>query len=215
MREKPDFFSNEKEANTIPATVVDDKISYDGTYSGTFYFEYQDVDRFSGKVINAWTSSSFTMLLTLKTLKVSDDVVFLDVTNAVLSDSSFGTGSSGVDPVSNFGSQISVTLPTNPAEQQINSSAGVSIYFNLGDDFETKMLEIKPGAIKVSSDGMVITQNPDWGKDLPANKTETPAWAAKTPGMDTTFRFGGAYGSGGVYDRHFKYGEWSLSKISS
>jgi len=213
FREKPQLPSVKKEVTT-PPVVAEEKFSYDGTYSGTFNYEYQDVERFSGKTLTEWIPGSFTLVLTLKTLSVESEVVFLDATNAVVSDPSFGTGSNGVDPVSSFGGPINLTLPRNPAEQKTDSSASMYLYFNLGEDYETKMIEIKSGAVKVSPDGKTLSRNPDWGKNPTAGKTELPAWKALTPGMDTTFRFGGTFGTSGVYDRHFKYGDWSLTKIS-
>ena len=138
--------SEEPLTDAVPV-VTNKTFSYDGTYSGTFNYEYQDIDRFSGKIIKSWTAGSLTATLTLKTLRSSGDTVFLDVTNAIVSDPSFKTGTEGVDPVSAFGGQISVTLPANPAEQQTDSSASIDLYFNLGNDYETKMIEIKSGRL--------------------------------------------------------------------
>jgi len=195
---------------------------YDGTYTGTFNYEYMDKDRFGDKVITPWTAGSFTLTLTFKTIEVSDDLVSLDVTNAIVSDPGFETGAGGVNPEGDFGGQLNARLPVNPAEQGgVNKYSYMTLVF-VPEPYQSNRIEIPDGAIKVSPDGKTLSDNPDWLATLSGwtpSKTIIPSWTAKTrgfpePGRTTTFLGYGTFGKSGVYDRLFKYGSWTLTKVS-
>lgn len=201
-------------AETKGEDVVIKKTNYDGTYSGTFNYEYQDVNRFnSEEIITPWKAGSFNITMTLKTLNDitpndSDPYFFLDAYNVVISDPEFNTGS-GVDAVDSFGGQISVRLPVDPNKQDSKNS---SIYLNIpSSDYSSRYLEITDGAIQVNPDGKTISLDPNFDS---ANKNKKP-WKAETSSLcsESIFCKAGSY-KNIVFDRHFRYGSWSLTKVS-
>lgn len=70
---------------------------YDGTYTGTFKYEYPSYSGLWGTDVSM-VQDSFTLSITLKTRMVTSDTIYLYVTNVVSSNPDFGTGSNGFAP---------------------------------------------------------------------------------------------------------------------
>lgn len=224
---QPVIENNEDGVTTTTPTEVTTSV-YDGTYTGTFNYEYQDQDRFSQKVVTPWTPGSFTLTLTFKTIPYqqpnsnSDQDVTLEITNASISDPSFGTGASGMAPHSSFGDKSTISLPIDPSKREADKYAGFVLVFPAADyktSYKSTRLEIKDGTIKVSSDGKTLSNDPNWMDKFPETKeyrathnlTPVPIWTASTGTGEGTFRTVTLHTNN---DRVFKYGSWSLTKTS-
>lgn len=214
--------NNNAETNGNKAVSNAETVNYDGTYTGTFNYEYQDIiNTYPGDTVGPWTPASFTLTITLKTVGKSystdpDPYTYLDVTNAIVSDPAFGTGSGGVNPVGDkydTGEQ-SAWLPLNPAKQDAGASY-LSLYFpNMASIVVPWGIRHYAGGnsdliyMKVSSDGKTISNNPDWvNPDPECTGNPCGAWQASTPSK-------GNFHSSTAISHRYKYGNWTLTKIS-
>ena len=215
----PKNISNKEVVKTVSSTTSNSANFYDGTYTGTFNYEYMEKNRFGGEIITPWTTGSFNMTLDLKSLnKLSPNdtnpYIQLDAYNVKISDPVFNT-EDGFDAVTSFGGQISFLLPANP-EKQDSKDASIQLYFP-GANYSTRYIEVDNGGIQVSSDGKIISINPNFDSIYNTDKTKRakPAWKAYTQGLNTTFSNSGTTKGNIVLDRIFKYGNWSLMKIAN
>jgi len=210
----------ENDITTTPAEITTS--IYDGTYSGVFNYEYKDQDRFSGKIITPWTPGSFTLTVTFKTIPYLPDprvpTLKVEVTKAIISDPSFGTGSEGVVPQGEFGGKSTMYLPIDPSKYEADTHTELTMVFRTAGydtSYKSTRINIRNGTIKVSPDGQTLSNDPNWidkfpdiKKDL-ANKTIS-IWTADTGTSEGTFR---KVTLNTNNDRLFKYGSWSLVKI--
>lgn len=214
---------NNQENNQVSPIEVTTSI-YDGTYTGTFNYEYQDYNRLSGKAATPWISGSFNLSVTFKTIPYQpnpngDQNVTLEITSAAISDPSFGTGA-GMVPRSSFSDKSTISLPIDPAKKEADKYTGFVLVFPAADyktSYKSTRLEIKDGTIKVSVDGKTISSDPNWMDKFPGMKeygethTPTPIWTANTGTGEGTFC---TVILNTNNNRMFKYGSWSLTKTS-
>jgi len=89
---------------------------YDGTYTGTFNYKY-------GPLGDISTPASMTVTITFDSRQASQTVgsegISLVITNIIISEQSFGTGTKGVTPVRNASS---VLLPAAPVALNLQKS---------------------------------------------------------------------------------------------
>ena len=185
---------------------------YDGTYSGTFNYEYRDSYYVAGsdeKQFTEWKEGSFELTVTFKTRYAPNPNdpeahVSLDITNAFSTDPNFGTEGSGVNPSGSFTDE-SASLPVDPAKQDAKYAYLVLAFPN------NARIEAKEGAIKVSSDGKTLSNDPNWVS--PCTGTPCLAWEAKTP--QGPLSPGTPTAESGVWmTRHYAFKNWSLTKAS-
>jgi len=236
LRHSPQTIVDNKNGGGISQETVDNNkgmgatsevtaFNYDGTYTGTFNYEYQDWrddDNGVSKAITPWIPASFTLTLTLKTIYNIEQWNHLDVTNAICSDPNFGTGPNGVNVVASRNDpedERSIVLPIDPTKQNVKYDEGK--YDNLGLVFPNgAMIETDSNGdvIKVSSDGKTLSNNPDWVNPYPKSSNYN-SWSAETPeGIlwrftpATTIPGQPSMNTNGI--RGYKFGSWSLTKIT-
>jgi hypothetical protein len=198
---------------------------YEGTYKGTFNYKYRDAYFVSGsdeEQYTPWTSESFELTVTFKTLIMPDspndptEKVSLDVTNAISSDPNFGTGSSGVNPLGNFGYETSAYLPVDPSQYGADEYTYLTLAFPNNARIEIRSNKDNNGnyAMIVSPDGNTLSSNPDWVNPIQNPGNPGYAWEAETP--QGPLWDGTPTAETGVWmTRHYAFESWSLTKISS
>jgi hypothetical protein len=198
----------------IPSTTTTKKVDvrlhsiYDGTYSGMFNYEYKerrDLDENWSDEKGVWIPAAFMLTLTFKTTEVTAEYVSLEITNVICSDQNFGTGLSGVTPLT--GGDTWAYLPANPPTTPMNPSKpymGITIKFPnfalLQAPTLTRSGDASPGFFSVSSDGRVLSNSL-----APAIQDWT--WLASTP----SGIFLNPSGWGHYLHR---YKSWTLTKVS-
>jgi hypothetical protein len=171
------------------------KSMYDGTYSGTFNYEYRVI---RGNGIGPWIPGSFDLTITLKDINAIGGRQYMAVTYAKCSDPDFGA----VGGVTPSGTLSSVEFQANPPSgERLNdqneaiivrfpNTAYIEIPANAGGGYAGKFL--------ISSSGL------RYSADYPDE-----AWYAQTG--QKPFK---GYTAPGEEYYEVQYGSWSLTKIS-
>ncbi len=186
------------------ATVPSGGSVYDGTYTGTFTYEYQEEkpDAEGRFVWGPWIAARFTLTVTLRSL--APDVVFrqagatsvaLPITHVVVSDPDFGAGASGIAPLFGSAATLPLDLPTTPLNPSL-AGMGMVILFPNG---ATLLTENRAGALSVGFDGRTLSNSLDPG-------IQGRTWIADTPQGPV----GPPNPSG--FSRNYKYTSWRLQQ---
>jgi hypothetical protein len=197
----------------IPSTTTTEKVDvslhsiYDGTYSGMFNYEYQkrsNLDENWSQETGVWIPSAFMLTLTFKTAEVTAEYISLEITNVICSDQNFGTGLSGVTPVTDSDTWVYLpaiipTAPLNPSKAYMGINIKFLNYALLQAPTLTLSGDASQGFLSVSSDGRVLSNSLD-----PAIQDWT--WLASTPsGIFLTPSGWGYY--------LFQFKSWTLTKF--
>ena len=129
--------SPEKTLGGANSTEIDAVSVYDGTYSGTFNYEYEkltwDADRElpGGEIVSPWISATLKLELTFQTISFSidRDWVELGITYVVCDDPVFGTGANGVAPDNSNAMNAYAYFPL-PPDKTINPHEGIKLVIN-------------------------------------------------------------------------------------
>ncbi len=171
---------------------------YEGTYTGTFAYEYRETwtDMTTvtmGRKNGPWIAANLTLTLTLETEGTYGGTDSLDITNVSVSDPSFGTGLAGIVPNRNG---TGVRLRADPMKPSL-SQDGFMITFPNGAYINTNY---GAGGVLMSFDGKTLSNG------LAPSQPDVTWEAIKTPSGH--FR---GWGADPVYEVNFK--SWSLTKI--
>ena len=180
---------------------------YDGTYTGTFNYEYREnrmekvPDReYSEFVEGEWKTDSFTLTVTLKSLAGPYDVeIFALVTSVYCSDPNFGTGPSAITPAPNSAAR----LPADPPTTTMNPSGpymGIQIFFPNGAELYT----VTPLTVAKASGDLSVS--------LTGQTLSGSTWMGVTPSgpfsnIDLAYPLE-------QYQYNMKGKSWSLTRIS-
>ena len=185
---------------------------YDGTYKGTFNYEYANFVR--GEEI-IWIPGSFDLEMTLKTYMILPEmtvndmrvggIVNLDVINVWCSDPGFGTGSTGVVPLELNDLRSVASLPLYPTKP-LSEMNIFGIFFTLPNGASLAAPSIGGGMMQVSSDGRVLSSDPQaesnvWDVHSVVSGPLSDAESVTTRQLAT---FDG--------DRIYKFTSWTLTK---
>jgi hypothetical protein len=174
-------------------TTPTSKSVYDGTYTGTFSYQYQDYWQAKPGDYpwrGPWVSDEFELTITIQ----ADTLYTCKVTSVQSSEPGFGTGSGGIAPTNGR-----ALLPG-----MISSNMGPGIYIVFPNGAK---LECNAGVL-ASNDGQSLWNPPDdnstdvygtWWADAPSGRFKT-----------TELESGGR---GEI--RRIKFLTWSLTKVSS
>lgn len=129
--------SPEKTLNAASSTEIDAISVYDGTYSGTFFYEYEkltwDADRElpGGEIVSPWISATLKLELTFQTISFSidRDWVELSIIYIVCDDPVFGTGANGITPDNSNAMNAYAYFPL-PPDKTINPNEGINLVIN-------------------------------------------------------------------------------------
>ncbi|MBI4188700.1 MAG: hypothetical protein HY529_05800 [Chloroflexi bacterium] len=176
---------------------------YDGTYTGTFNYEYQ-VYRTNEKgdgwvAVSGWIPASFSLTVTLTYKSISSGMVNLDITKITCSDPAFGTGPDGITPVDIPSQPRIVKLPlSTPATHEIG---GFEIYFPNGARLRTPETS---NDLSVSSGGQTLSGS-TWQAITTQGPLLNPSLWYDTAGQKERLE---------TFNDH-KFKSWSLTKVSS
>ncbi len=178
---------------------------YDGTYSGTFNYEYREnrLEKVPGReysefVEGEWKTGSFTLTVTLEDLAGSYGAETISlVTSVYCSDPNFGTGPSAITPAPNSAAR----LPADPPTTLMNPSGpymGIQIFFPNGAELHTvtPSTAASGGDLSVSLTGQTLSGS---------------TWMAFTPSgpfsnIDLSYPLR-------QYQYNMKGKSWSLTKV--
>jgi hypothetical protein len=132
---------------------------YDGTYTGVFNYSYGS----GSDTTRPYTPATMLVTLTLdSTLRpqTSPGNVILSVTNAIVDDSAFGTGTDGITPVDDpiDGGPSVATFPVDPSNTQ-KTGLILAAYLPIGDSTVASVVAAygKEGDLTISSDGKTLS----------------------------------------------------------
>ncbi len=129
--------NTENTLSTASSTEIDVASVYNGTYSGTFNYEYEkltwDADKElpGGEIVSPWISATLKLELTFQTISFSTDRdwVELGITYVVCNDPVFGTGASGIIPDNSNTRNAYAYFPL-PPDKMINPNEGIKLVIN-------------------------------------------------------------------------------------
>ena len=193
---------------------------YDGTYSGTFNYEYrgkknnpdyynQNSPTYHQQYLYTtdWIQASFTLTVTLKTRENYTEQVAqfmgvwpLDITNIIVSDPIFGTGLGGVTPITrNSGAALPFTGTTTGF--LTDGKSGIWVYFPNGSH-----LEAPPG----QEGNLLKVGFAEW-------TLSGDSWSAYTFQKGSPLSVEMMAGSTSVYfpNTEVNFKSWSLKKVPS
>jgi hypothetical protein len=160
---------------------------YDGTYTGTFNYQYREGDGPSyslrGWTWSDWEKDSFTLTVTLEPYMTGDSTTqelyaktlgywMKRITSVSCSEPAFGTGAGSIAPFANdITKQSTAMLPLNTgiANPSLSVPLGINIFFPNGSVIITL-----PSSLSVSSDRQTLSNSP---KSIP---DENSTWSVLT-----------------------------------
>ncbi len=187
---------------TAPDTSTGElKSIYDGTYRGTFTYEYRKGQLADRYIWSEPITADLILTLTFKTVCMQFDYVMVEITNVISSDPAFGTGLAGVTPSS------TIVLPADPSTT--SESMGILIIFPNNAEISTNF-----GALSVSSDGRTLSNS--------SVRNENGTWVAyyadygplAMPGIYPVVGHRLYERDTGLYYIVDEFKSWSLTKVS-
>ncbi len=158
--------STEKTLSAASVTKIGVASVYDGTYSGTFNYEYEkltwDADKElpGGEIVSPWISATLKLELTFQTISFSTDPdwVELGVTYVVCDDPVFGTGANGITP-DNSSTQNAYAYFPLPPDNTINPNEGIKLVINFpnGSSISSYQVESNRGTFFALPDASRLT----------------------------------------------------------
>ena len=149
----------------IPAN-TDNYSVYDGTYAGTFNYDFKtltwDADKQlpGGEIEGPWQSASIGITITFRTseLEVAQGWVRLAITSIKCDDAVFGTGDTGVIPGDRNGVPSFAFFPV-PPDKEIKTGEGVNLVINFpnGSYLYSCQGSSNFGTFSASADGKVLS----------------------------------------------------------
>jgi len=203
----PEMSVAKPETPKVNEPVVGGELSiYDGTYTGTFYYEYQknEYDKDGWAVPGEWIPASFDLSITLK--GGATDVygmMSVGIVNVQCSDPVFGTGANGVEPDRMSAVYLLANPPSTPAVRTNNWRELIIITFPNGADIIIPAFAGTgiAGKFLARSDGQAMYSSPDYPDDM---------WSASA--SSGPFRVNPPIGQD-FYNVKSK--SWSLTKVSN
>jgi len=186
---------------TTPGTPTDKiKSIYDGTYTGTFYYQYPADPHVAYKDLR-WIRASFTLTITLETIDINNNngQVYLVITNIDGSGPSFGTG---IPANTSEPGGSRANLPIDPSTMLMKSTTyGFKVCFT---NCDLLFVGLTDGDLFVSSDGRTLSNSPSsTGTAVKSGPWYPTPWPPSGPFSLENFGAAGARSE-----------SWSLTKVS-
>jgi hypothetical protein len=144
---------------------------YDGTYSGTFYYEYRTVSRDEDKdlpgceIISSWKPASFQITLTFKTTSLSPDPDFVEltITDVSCDDPAFGCVGNCISHDGNIGLNAHAEFPLRP-EMTLQPDEGIILVIDFpnGSYLHTNQRMPNRGIFSSTRDGSILSYRYDF-----------------------------------------------------